>query len=243
MTPAGRYDTSTLPEDQYEPGSDETVLRNLLGITSKEELEYVEEVRFEQLMEEVLSRFDCDHCFTAADILGLHKFWLDGIFIWAGSYRTVNIGNGGFMFAASAHVPELMRKYENGQLARLTPCRSGREEELAAALAEKLVLIHPFREGNGRIARLLSVLMALQAGLPPLDFSDLTGERLQEYFSAIRLGMNRDYRLMTKIFLKIINLSLNACRSKGWRFFFNDRGTNFFCLYPLNSKRGDERTF
>jgi len=28
----------------------------------------------------------------------------------------------------------------------------------------ELILIHPFREGNGRIARFLSVLMALQAG-------------------------------------------------------------------------------
>ncbi len=31
---------------------------------------------------------------------------------------------------------------------------------------EELVLIHPFREGNGRVARLLSTLMAFQAGLP-----------------------------------------------------------------------------
>jgi len=37
----------------------------------------------------------------------------------------------------------------------------------ATALAEvhaELILIHPFREGNGRLARLLALLMALQAG-------------------------------------------------------------------------------
>ena len=42
---------------------------------------------------------------------------------------------------------------------------------MVAALAEvdvELVLIPSFREGNGRISRLLSVLMALQAGLPTL---------------------------------------------------------------------------
>ena len=31
-------------------------------------------------------------------------------------------------------------------------------------------LIHPYREGNGRIGRLITDLMALQAGYPPLLF-------------------------------------------------------------------------
>jgi len=52
-------------------------------------------------------------------------------------------------------------------------------EEVIKALAvvhTELVLIHPFRaEGNGRVARMLATLMALQAGLPPLDFSDRIG--------------------------------------------------------------------
>lgn len=37
-----RYNTSNLIEDQYEPGSDGKVLRNLLGITSPEEMEIPE---------------------------------------------------------------------------------------------------------------------------------------------------------------------------------------------------------
>lgn len=209
-----RYSTSHLPEDQYEPGSNCTVLRNLLGITSKEEMEHVEEERFEVLMEEAANRFDSHHSFTAQDILWLHKFWLNGIFSWAGAYRTVNIGKGGFMFATAAHVPELMRQFQNDQLERLTPCNFEPIEKVAAALAEvhvELILIHPFREGNGRIARLLSVLMALQAGLPPLDFSDLQGTKREEYFYAIQAGMDRDYLPMKWIFCGIIKRTLSAC--------------------------------
>jgi cell filamentation protein len=159
-------------------------------------------------------RFDSYHRFTAQDLLWLHKFWLGEIFIWAGTYRTVNIGKGGFMFAAAAHVPELMRQFENQQLARLTPCRFTSIQEIAAALAEvhvELVLIHPFREGNGRIARLLSVLMALQAGLPPLDFSEIQGEKREEYFSAVQAGMDRNYQPMAKIFDRVIGRTLQAC--------------------------------
>jgi len=206
-----RYDTSNLPEDQYEPGSNGAVLRNLLGIKDKVKLERIEEVRFERLMVKAAARFDDDHRFTAQDILWLHKFWLEGVFPWAGAYRTVNIGKGGFMFAAAAHVPELMRLFENDQLARLTPCRFEQIEDIAAALAEvhvELVLIHPFREGNGRIARLLSVLMALQAGLPPLDFSEFQQDRRAEYFAAVQTGMDRDYKPMERIFNGVIEWTL-----------------------------------
>jgi hypothetical protein len=42
MTSSGRYDTAGYPEDQYEPGSDGTVLKNLLGITSREGMAIVE---------------------------------------------------------------------------------------------------------------------------------------------------------------------------------------------------------
>lgn len=209
-----RYDTSRLPEDQYEPGSNGTVLRNLLGITDKAELEDVEEKRFERLMEEAATRFNIDHCFTAQDILWLHKFWLDGVFSWAGAYRTVNIGKKGFMFAAAAHIPELMRQFENDQLVRLTPSSSKRIKEVITALAEvhvELVLIHPFREGNGRIARLLSVLMGLQAGLPPLDFTEIHGAKRDEYIAAVQAGMDRDYKPMERIFNGVIEWTLAFC--------------------------------
>jgi len=209
-----RYDTSNLIEDHYEPGSNGTVLRNLLGIKDKAELEHVEEERFERLMEKAAARFDSDHRFTAQDILWLHKFWLDGVFSWAGAYRTVNIAKGGFMFAAVAHIPDLMRQFESDQLPRLTPCRFDAREAVVKALAEvhvELVLIHPFREGNGRIARLLSMLMGLQAGLPPLDFSELQGVNRDAYFAAVQAGMDRDYKPMEGIFSEVIEWTQASC--------------------------------
>jgi len=214
MTSPGRYDTANLTEDQYEPGSDRTVLKNLCGVTSKKELERIEEVQFGQLMEKAVQHFGIDHRFTVQDILWLHQFWLEKLFSWAGSYRSVNIGKNGFMFAAAAHIPELMIQFEHQQLARLTPCRFASIEEVAASLAEihvELVLIHPFREGNGRIARLLSVLMALQAGLPPLDFSEMQDTNREKYFAGIRAGIDRNYRPMEEIFVKVITQTLKLC--------------------------------
>ncbi len=80
-------------------------------------------------------------------------------------------------------------------------------EKIAKTLAvvhTELVLIHPFRDGNGRVARLLATLMALQGGLPPLDFSGLKGPKRKEYFTAIRMGLGRDYKRMEEIFSDVI---------------------------------------
>jgi cell filamentation protein len=50
----------------------------------------------------------------------------------------------------------------------------------------ELVLIHPFRDGNGRCARLLSTLMGVHAGLPPLPFASLHGIGKCRYEAAVR---------------------------------------------------------
>lgn len=68
----------------------------------------------------------------------------------------------------------------------------------------ELVLIYPYREGNGRTSRLLATLMALQAGLPLLDFSGIAGKEKQAYFQALQAGLGRDYEPMKNVFRKVI---------------------------------------
>jgi cell filamentation protein len=84
-------------------------------------------------------------------------------------------------------------------------------EEILYALAivhVEFLLIHPFREGNGRLARLLSILMALQAGLPLLDFSNIKGKEKERYFAAVRAGLDRDYQFMETIFDGVLSRAL-----------------------------------
>jgi cell filamentation protein len=73
-----------------------------------------------------------------------------------------------------------------------------------AVVHVELVLIHPFREGNGRVARLLAVLMGLQAGLPALYFDKLSGRKRRQYFAAVRAGIERNYDPMAELFSAVI---------------------------------------
>src|SRR4030065_919585 len=120
---------------------------------------------------QAINTFSDDHRFTAEDIRSLHRMWLGLIYPWAGEYRSVNIDKGGFQFAGAHLIPGLMTKLEQGVLARFTPRQEPEVAEALAAVHAELILLHPFRDGNGRLARLLALLLGLQAGLAPLGFS------------------------------------------------------------------------
>jgi len=207
MITKGKYDTSGLIEAQFESGSRGRVLKNLRGIARKREMDHVEGEEQLRALRELIAVYDFDHRFTSADVCDIHRAWLGTVYEWAGIYRRVNISKGGFLFAAAAQVPSLMKDFEKGPLREYTPCIFGSPEKVAKALAvvhAELVLIHPFREGNGRVARMVSILMALQAGLPPLDFSGIRGKRRKDYFTAVQAGLDRNYEPMEEIFSDVI---------------------------------------
>ncbi len=189
------------------------VLRNRIGITSKQGMNDAEARALQKTLDVLVRQFDETHRFTALDLCDCHRIWLGDIYDWAGDYRQVNVSKGDFLFAAAAHIPSLMTQFEREVLGRWTPCRFPTRPEILQALAEthvELVLIHPFRDGNGRLTRLLSTLMALQAGLPLLDFRMLTGEQKKEYFTAIQAGLDKRYAPMETLFEEIIEQSLSA---------------------------------
>jgi len=208
-----KYDALGLPEAQFEPGSRGRVLKNLRGITSKREMDEAEAREQLRALRELMTIYGAHHRFTAADVCNIHKIWLGDIYEWAGKYRQVNVSKGGFLFAAANQVPHLMAEFEKGPLRKYTPCSFESHDEIAMALAAvhvELVLVHPFREGNGRVARMVAVLMALQAGLPLLDFSGVRGKKKTEYFSAVQAGMDRNYEPMAKVFSDVIRRTLRT---------------------------------
>jgi fido (protein-threonine AMPylation protein) len=92
----GRYDVAGLTEAQFEPGSNEQVLKNRLGIKSPSEMDNAEARALERTMAGLVGQYDEKHRFTAADIRAIHESWLGEIYEWAGDYRQVNVSKGDF---------------------------------------------------------------------------------------------------------------------------------------------------
>ncbi|MHC8287525.1 putative adenosine monophosphate-protein transferase Fic [Pseudomonas sp. XS1P51] len=136
---------------------------------------------------------------------GIHSTLFSPLYEWAGSVRDVSIAKGGTVFCISSRVePEAEKLFS-----RLAGDRwlSGlSKKEFCAALAEyycEINMIHPFREGNGRVQRVLFEHLALFNGYE-LDWSDITSS---EWVLANIDGVNVDYKKMEAVFSRILKLS------------------------------------
>lgn len=211
MVEDNRY---SVPEDEdYEPGSNNEVLKNLLGIKDKETMEQVEEVELERTGEVLPDIYGPEHRLTSQDIQQIHKLWLADVYPFAGKFRTVNMSKGGFHFAASQYIHKSMQDLENKILKLYTPCKKS-GDELANALGVvhvELIIIHPFRDGNGRVSRLLANIMAMQAGLPQLNFEPIdktiNTEGHNKYIQAIHYGVMGKYDPIKEVFIEILKAS------------------------------------
>lgn len=210
-----RYQIPRGIEVEAQPGSRGRVLRNLLGITGKSEMDQVEYLSLITVQQRYLTRTSIspETRFDAAFIRRMHRDWLGSIYAWAGEYRTVEVSKGGMVWPPAYRVPDNMERFSREVLEQYTPCRFSEWREICHALAvvhADLLYIHPFREGNGRIARWLADLMAAQAGLP-LPVYRFVGRGSREvrarYLHAVQQGYLRRYELLVDFFSEALRLA------------------------------------
>lgn len=80
----------------------------------------------------------------------IHQYLFDGLYDFAGEIRTKNIAKGGFRFANSLYLKEVLEKIE--QMPEISL------EEIIEKYVE-MNIAHPFMEGNGRTMRIWLDLM------------------------------------------------------------------------------------
>ncbi|MFH1065261.1 MAG: Fic family protein [Nanoarchaeota archaeon] len=103
-----------------------------------------------------------------SDILTLHRITLKGISdYWAGRYKT---SQNRILGSKLKTTPPYKVSSEMGNLAYALNKNpdSYNPIELAAFAHHELVRIHPFADGNGRVARLLCNLILMSRGFPPI---------------------------------------------------------------------------
>ncbi len=200
-----RYNATGNPEGQYQSGSQDLVLLNKLDIIDPVKMDAIELDLLEQLSVAILEEIESDQVITIDHLSEWHRRWLGNVYSWAGEYRSVNMSKAEFQFAAAHLIPKLMFTLNSQFLAVYTPCNKMSVETLADALAKvhiEYILVHPFRDGNGRLSRLLANIMTLQADFPMLDFSYIDNNK-SDYFLAIRAGLD-NVKPMKEMFKQVL---------------------------------------
>ena len=179
-------------------GEEGEILHNLLGLTDEEAIHNAEFEGF--LTAEILftENLTPQTKFTIKYICDIHRTALKELYSFAGHFRSVNVSKGGFVFPAGRFIPDNMRIFEEEILAHL-PDHYAHQEELIKDIAKvhgELLFIHPFREGNGRTARILANLMARKQGYTGLNFRRVN---FDEYIIAVQQVARKDYSRMEKI--------------------------------------------
>ncbi len=182
-------------QGSFQDGSQGEVLANKLGIINTVDIDDVELSLLGKLYQAVIQDDLPEERITVAMVKAWHHQWLGNVYEWAGQERSVQMSKGGFMFAPAERIPHLLREFDAQCLARYTPCAGFSDEQTIEAIAVthvELILIHPFRDGNGRISRLLADVMAVQAGYEPLNYKAWE-KRKDEYIAAVHHGLDHDY--------------------------------------------------
>ncbi|MBP6091221.1 MAG: Fic family protein [Crocinitomicaceae bacterium] len=82
---------------------------------------------------------------TTKGLKHIHKYLFNGLYDFAGELRKINISKGGFRFANSLYLDEILVKIEQ--------MSEHNFEEIIAKYVE-MNIAHPFLEGNGRSMRI-----------------------------------------------------------------------------------------
>lgn len=133
----------------------------------------------------------------------VHEIVTRGILENAGRYRTHNVRITGAVRSPpdwQKLIPEMDRLIQEIENTDSTII------EMTAYLHHQFVLIHPFIDGNGRVARLLSNLYLIRNGYPPIVLSH---KKRQHYYHALREADNGDLSLFVLFIARAVNEALS----------------------------------
>jgi cell filamentation protein len=141
---------------------------------------------------------------SVAMIRQLHRELMGEIYPFAGEWRSVALhkGDGPTRWPLPpAGIEPLLLQLERDVCSR-SPVLSNDDGQVFAFVSEvmcELLAIHPFREGNGRVAFVVGNLLLMQNNLLPLDVYDRHSDEAR-YFAACDAGrIHKDYGPLARL--------------------------------------------
>ncbi len=167
---------------------------NVDFITKQEDLKLLEEYSY------LVENFDISKSFGIETIQKWHKNIFCSIYPFAGDLRTVNMSKGNGIDAWEWRLDFLRGLPEfDSNLKAITSKEYNDIDIIIEDLAKiscDFLFIHPFREGNGRLSRLICDIILAKNGLPMIG---LKLKKSDSYIQVVHSGYECDYEPMEKL--------------------------------------------
>lgn len=199
------------------PKSTTSYRETAFGILPRSKVVALEKEGVKQAQRYILKLNERSAKITPDLIRNLHKEGFGFIFPdWAGKFRAENVTVGEYKPPHYSRLPELIKNFCDDLEERLRHLPSQNDEEkylaevigLLAWFQHRFVWIHPFKDYNGRVARLLTNLLALNLGLPILSIKAETGRDRERYVKAMKVADKHNYSKLEKLIANSLRGSL-----------------------------------
>ena len=188
---------------------------NYLKTTIPDKINEVEDRNLTILYKYVFDEFDANTPLTMKIINDWHKRLFYNIFPFAGKYRTVELHKGD----ESSEFPMTWRidflkglpEFEK-LLLEADNIAFHNINDIAIKVSEiicEFLFIHPYREGNGRISRLIGDYLLVKNDFPPVGANLKVDE--SEYIRRLHVGYrSKSYAPMSELIIEKINTIMNS---------------------------------
>ena len=132
---------------------------------------------------------------------------------WAGHFRVVNVKVGTHTPPSFYEVPVHMRLYCEDLAVRLSSASGEKDIEKSAeilAFADwRFQWIHPFRDFNGRVSRIILSALLYKLKLPPAETASPETKEKDQYLKALRFADEGDLSSLTEIWMERLSKALD----------------------------------
>jgi Fic family protein len=175
------YHSTAIEGNTLTQSETQIVIETGMTIAGKTVAEHLETIGHKEALDFVLELADASAPISEREIREIYSLVMKGeAYGDTGAYRTLDVRAAGteFVYPSHLHLHELMGSFMSSLVGptELHPIEFASEAHL------RFVSIHPFRDGNGRIGRLLLNLLLLRSGYP---IAVIPVGRRSEYIDAL----------------------------------------------------------
>ena len=181
---------------------------NYLKSTNQDLIQKKEDLKLLELYSYLVDNFDISKPFGFDTIQKWHKDIFETIYPFAGDLRTVVMSKGGGIEAWEWRLEFLEAVPQfNDLIIEITSKEYDDIDKITydlSRLISEFLFIHPFREGNGRLSRLVCDIILAKNGFPMIGLNLKNGDN---YIEKVHQGYECNYKPMKELLkLKIMEL-------------------------------------